>query len=177
MRRLAELVVVGVTLLTVTALSTAAIALSHGHDTRPSVQRGPASVGQLDPSCMASIHVSSSEITYQGQLVATTKGTHDEWYYIDALYERLDAAEKKIIGSTGLSPSLECRERWAIVRVTGTPPRRAIERAIATAAHAGYGVIGPCSDRGSGSPVCMAMRWLSVTRVAVAVGAGLQLQR
>ena len=51
------------------------------------------------------IIVTKSEITYQGQLVATTESVrHDDspTFKIDALYERLDAAAKKIKEDVGL---------------------------------------------------------------------------
>ena len=51
------------------------------------------------------IIVTKSEITYQGQLVATTDSVlHDDspTFKIDALYERLDAAAKKIKEDVGM---------------------------------------------------------------------------
>ena len=49
--------------------------------------------------------VTKSEITYQGQLVATTESVlrdDSPTFKIDALYERLDAASKKIKEDVGL---------------------------------------------------------------------------
>src|SRR5580698_7678180 len=49
--------------------------------------------------------VTKSEITYQGQLVATTESVlrdDSPTFKIDALYERLDAAAKKIKEDVGL---------------------------------------------------------------------------
>src|SRR3954468_3200096 len=51
------------------------------------------------------IIVTKSEITYQGQLVATTESVlrdDSPTFKIDALYERLDAASKKIKEDVGL---------------------------------------------------------------------------
>src|SRR5215475_1963042 len=51
------------------------------------------------------IIVTKSEITYQGQLVATTESVlrdDSPTFKIDALYERLDAAAKKIKEDVGL---------------------------------------------------------------------------
>ena len=60
------------------------------------------------------IIVTKSEITYQGQLVATTESVlHDDspTFKIDALFERLDAAAKKIKEDIGLAGSSDWRRK------------------------------------------------------------------
>ncbi|HUJ61632.1 MAG TPA: biopolymer transporter ExbD [Kofleriaceae bacterium] len=60
------------------------------------------------------IIVTKSEITYQGQLVATTESVlrdDSPTFKIDALFERLDAAAKKIKEEVGLASGTDWRRK------------------------------------------------------------------
>jgi biopolymer transport protein ExbD len=107
------------------------------------------------------IIVTKSEITYQGQLVATTESVlrdDSPTFKIDALYERLDAAAKKIKEEVGLgklskdlvkaceeakqnirpTPGHICPDGLAILQADETTDVRLINKIVNTAKAAGF---------------------------------------
>jgi biopolymer transport protein ExbD len=107
------------------------------------------------------IIVSKSEITYQGQLVATTESVlrdDSPTFKIDALYERLDAASKKIKEDVGLGklpkdlakacedakqnirpqPGHICPDGLAILQADESTDVRLINKIVNTAKAAGF---------------------------------------
>src|SRR3954468_7026223 len=107
------------------------------------------------------IIVTKSEITYQGQLVATTESVlrdDSPTFKIDALYERLDAASKKIKEDVGLGklpkdlvkscdeakqnirpqPGHICPDGLAILQADESTDVRLINKIVNTAKAAGF---------------------------------------
>ena len=107
------------------------------------------------------IIVTRSEITYQGQLVATTESVlrdDSPTFKIDALYERLDAAAKKIKEDVGLgklpkdlakaceeakqnirpTPGKICPDGLAILQADESTDVRLINKIVNTAKAAGF---------------------------------------
>jgi biopolymer transport protein ExbD len=108
------------------------------------------------------IIVTRSEITYQGQLVATTESVlrdDSPTFKIDALYERLDAASKKIKEDVGLGklrdktltkacedakqgirpqPGHICPDGLAILQADESTDVRLINKIVNTAKAAGF---------------------------------------
>jgi biopolymer transport protein ExbD len=107
------------------------------------------------------IIVTKTEITYQGQLVATTDSVlHDDnpTFKIDALYERLDAAAKKIKEDVSLNklpkdlqkscddakqsirpaPGKICPDGLAILQADESTDARLINKIVNTAKAAGF---------------------------------------
>jgi biopolymer transport protein ExbD len=106
------------------------------------------------------IIVTKSEITYQGQLVATTESVlrdDSPTFKIDALYERLDAAAKKIKEEVGLGrlpkdlqkacedakqgvvvPGKLCPDGLAILQADESTDVRLINKIVNTAKAAGF---------------------------------------
>src|SRR3954468_5691780 len=107
------------------------------------------------------IIVTKSEITYQGQLVATTESVlrdDSPTFKIDALFERLDAAAKKIKEDVGLGklpkdlikscedakqnirpqPGHICPDGLAILQADETTDVRLINKIVNTAKAAGF---------------------------------------
>jgi len=107
------------------------------------------------------IIVTKSEITYQGQLVATTESVlrdDSPTFKIDALFERLDAASKKIKEDVGLGklpkdlakacedakqnirpqPGHICPDGLAILQADETTDVRLINKIVNTAKAAGF---------------------------------------
>ena len=107
------------------------------------------------------IIVTRSEITYQGQLVATTESVlrdDSPTFKIDALYERLDAAAKKIKEDVGLgklpkdlvkacdeakqnirpTPGHICPDGLAILQADESTDVRLINKIVNTAKAAGF---------------------------------------
>jgi biopolymer transport protein ExbD len=107
------------------------------------------------------IIVTRSEITYQGQLVATTESVlrdDSPTFKIDALYERLDAAAKKIKEEVGLGkmpkdlakaceeakqgirpqPGHICPDGLAILQADESTDVRMINKIVNTAKAAGF---------------------------------------
>jgi biopolymer transport protein ExbD len=106
------------------------------------------------------IIVTKSEITYQGQLVATTESVlrdDSPTFKIDALYERLDAAAKKIKEDVGLgrlpkdlakacedakqgivTPGKICPDGLAILQADESTDVRLINKIVNTAKAAGF---------------------------------------
>ncbi|HTL33287.1 MAG TPA: biopolymer transporter ExbD [Kofleriaceae bacterium] len=107
------------------------------------------------------IIVTRSEITYQGQLVATTESVlrdDSPTFKIDALYERLDAAAKKIKEDVGLgkmskdlikaceeakqgirpNPGHICPDGLAILQADESTDVRLINKIVNTAKAAGF---------------------------------------
>ena len=107
------------------------------------------------------IIVTKTDITYQGQLVATTESVlKDEspTFKIDALFERLDAAAKKIKEDVGMGklpkdlakacedakqnirpqPGKICPDGLAILQADETTDARLINRIVNTAKAAGF---------------------------------------
>jgi biopolymer transport protein ExbD len=107
------------------------------------------------------IIVTRSEITYQGQLVATTESVlrdDSPTFKIDALYERLDAAAKKIKEEVGLGkmpkdlakaceeakqgirpqPGHICPDGLAILQADESTDVRLINKIVNTAKAAGF---------------------------------------
>jgi len=107
------------------------------------------------------IIVTKSEITYQGQLVATTESVlrdDSPTFKIDALYERLDAAAKKIKEDVGLGrlpkdlakacedaknnilpqPGKICPDGLAILQADQETDVRLINKIVNTAKAAGF---------------------------------------
>ena len=107
------------------------------------------------------IIVTRSEITYQGQLVATTESVlrdDSPTFKIDALYERLDAASKKIKEDVGLgklpkdlvkaceeakqnirpTPGHVCPDGLAILQADESTDVRLINKIVNTAKAAGF---------------------------------------
>ena len=107
------------------------------------------------------IIVTRSEITYQGQLVATTESVlrdDSPTFKIDALYERLDAAAKKIKEDVGLGkmpkdlakacedakqgirpqPGHICPDGLAILQADESTDVRLINKIVNTAKAAGF---------------------------------------
>jgi hypothetical protein len=107
------------------------------------------------------IIVTKSEITYQGQLVATVDSVlHDDnpTFKIDALYERLDAAAKKIKEDVSLNklpkdlqkscddakqsirpaPGKICPDGLAILQADESTDARLINKIVNTAKAAGF---------------------------------------
>ena len=107
------------------------------------------------------IIVTKSEITYQGQLVATTESVlrdDSPTFKIDALFERLDAASKKIKEEIGLGkgdkgllkaceeakqnirpqPGRICPDGLAILQADETTDVRLINKIVITAKAAGF---------------------------------------
>jgi biopolymer transport protein ExbD len=107
------------------------------------------------------IIVTRSEITYQGQLVATTESAlrdDSPTFKIDALYERLDAAAKKIKEDVGLGkmpkdlakaceeakqgirpqPGHICPDGLAILQADESTDVRLINKIVNTAKAAGF---------------------------------------
>jgi biopolymer transport protein ExbD len=107
------------------------------------------------------IIVTRSEITYQGQLVATTESVlrdDSPTFKIDALYERLDAASKKIKEDVGLlkipknlqkacedakqgirpQPGAICPDGLAILQADESTDVRLINKIVNTAKAAGF---------------------------------------
>jgi len=107
------------------------------------------------------IIVTRSEITYQGQLVATTESVlrdDSPTFKIDALYERLDAAAKKIKEDVGLGkmpkdlakacedakqgirpqPGRICPDGLAILQADESTDVRLINKIVNTAKAAGF---------------------------------------
>ena len=108
------------------------------------------------------IIVTRSEITYQGQLVATTESVlrdDSPTFKIDALYERLDAAAKKIKEDVGLGrgmpkdllkaceeakqglrpqPGKICPDGLAILQADESTDVRLINKIVNTAKAAGF---------------------------------------
>src|SRR5687768_18062686 len=119
-------------------------------DSRDTLQRAPV------------IIVTRSEITYQGQLVATTESVlrdDSPTFKIDALYERLDAAAKKIKEDVGLGknydkklleacekakqnlrpePGKVCPDGLAILQADESTDARLINKIVVTAKAAGF---------------------------------------
>jgi biopolymer transport protein ExbD len=72
------------------------------------------------------IIVTKSEITYQGQLVATTDSVLQDQsptFKIDALYERLDAAAKKIKEDIGMASNSDWRHKACEDAKNGLRPK------------------------------------------------------
>ncbi len=107
------------------------------------------------------IIVTRSEITYQGQLVATTESVlrdDSPTFKIDALYERLDAASKKIKEDVGLGkmskdlvkaceeakqglrpqPGKICPDGLAVLQADESTDVRLINKIVNTAKAAGF---------------------------------------
>jgi biopolymer transport protein ExbD len=107
------------------------------------------------------IIVTKSEITYQGQLVATTESVlrdDSPTFKIDALFERLDAAAKKIKEDVGLGrlpkdlakaceeakqnirpqPGKICPDGLAILQADESTDARLINKIVNTAKAAGF---------------------------------------
>jgi biopolymer transport protein ExbD len=107
------------------------------------------------------IIVTKSEITYQGQLVATTESVlrdDSPTFKIDALYERLDAAAKKIKEDVGLGklpkdlakacedakqnirpqPGKICPDGLAILQADESTDVRLINKIVNTSKAAGF---------------------------------------
>lgn len=107
------------------------------------------------------IIVTKSEITYQGQLVATVDSAlrdDSPTFKIDALYERLDAAAKKIKEDVGMGklpkdlakacddaknnirpqPGKICPDGLAILQADETTDARLINKIVNTAKAAGF---------------------------------------
>ena len=107
------------------------------------------------------IIVTKSEITYQGQLVATVESVlHDDspTFKIDALFERLDAAAKKIKEDVGMGklpkdlqkaceeakqnirpqPGKICPDGLAILQADESTDTRLINKIVNTAKLAGF---------------------------------------
>jgi biopolymer transport protein ExbD len=107
------------------------------------------------------IIVTKSEITYQGQLVATTESVlrdDSPTFKIDALFERLDAASKKIKENVGLGkldkglakaceeakqnirpqPGRICPDGLAILQADESTDVRLINKIVNTAKAAGF---------------------------------------
>lgn len=107
------------------------------------------------------IIVTKSEITYQGQLVATTESVlrdDSPTFKIDALFERLDAASKKIKEEVGLGklpkdlakaceeakqnirpqPGKICPDGLAILQADESTDVRLINKIVNTAKAAGF---------------------------------------
>ncbi|MBA3465035.1 MAG: biopolymer transporter ExbD [Deltaproteobacteria bacterium] len=107
------------------------------------------------------IIVTKSEITYQGQLVATVESAlrdDSPTFKIDALYERLDAASKKIKEDVGMGklpkdlakacddaknnirpqPGKICPDGLAILQADETTDARLINKIVNTAKAAGF---------------------------------------
>jgi hypothetical protein len=107
------------------------------------------------------IIVTKSEITYQGQLVATTESVlrdDSPTFKIDALFERLDAASKKIKEDVGLgkmpkdlvkacdeakqnirpTPGHICPDGLAILQADELTDVRLINKIVNTAKAAGF---------------------------------------
>lgn len=107
------------------------------------------------------IIVTRSEITYQGQLIATTESVlrdDSPTFKIDALYERLDAAAKKIKEEVGLGklpkdlakaceeakqnirpqPGRICPDGLAILQADESTDVRLINKIVNTAKAAGF---------------------------------------
>jgi len=107
------------------------------------------------------IIVTKSEITYQGQLVATTESVlrdDSPTFKIDALYERLDAAAKKIKEEVGLGklpkdlakacedakqnirpqPGKICPDGLAILQADESTDVRLINKIVNTSKAAGF---------------------------------------
>ena len=107
------------------------------------------------------IIVTKSEITYQGQLVATTESVlrdDSPTFKIDALFERLDAAAKKIKEDVGMGhydkkllkacddakqqirpqPGFICPDGLAILQADETTDVRLINKIVNTAKLAGF---------------------------------------
>jgi biopolymer transport protein ExbD len=107
------------------------------------------------------IIVTKSEITYQGQLVATTESVlrdDSPTFKIDALFERLDAASKKIKEDVGLGklpkdlqkacdeakqnirpqPGHVCPDGLAILQADESTDVRLINKIVNTAKAAGF---------------------------------------
>lgn len=107
------------------------------------------------------IIVTKSEITYQGQLVATTESVlrdDSPTFKIDALFERLDAASKKIKEEVGLGklpkdlakaceeakqnirpqPGRICPDGLAILQADESTDVRLINKIVNTAKAAGF---------------------------------------
>jgi biopolymer transport protein ExbD len=107
------------------------------------------------------IIVTRSEITYQGQLVATTESVlrdDSPTFKIDALYERLDAAAKKIKEDVGLGkipkdlakacdeakqgirpqPGRICPDGLAVLQADESTDVRLINKIVNTAKAAGF---------------------------------------
>lgn len=107
------------------------------------------------------IIVSKSEITYQGQLVATVESVlrdDSPTFKIDALFERLDAASKKIKEEVGMGkvakdlakaceeakqgirpqPGRICPDGLAILQADETTDVRLINKIVNTAKAAGF---------------------------------------
>src|ERR1700691_2004364 len=106
------------------------------------------------------IIVTKSEITYQGQLVATTESVlrdDSPTFKIDALYERLDAAAKKIKEDVGLgrlpkdlakacedakqgivTPDKTCPDGLAVLQADESTDVRLINKIVNTAKAAGF---------------------------------------
>jgi biopolymer transport protein ExbD len=107
------------------------------------------------------IQVTKSEIVYQGQLVATTESVlrdDSPTFKIDALFERLDAASKKIKEEVGLgklpkdlakaceeakqnirpTPGHICPDGLAILQADETTDVRLINKIVNTAKAAGF---------------------------------------
>jgi hypothetical protein len=104
--------------------------------------------------------VTKEEITYQGQLVATTESVlrdDSPTFKIDALYERLDAAAKKIKEDVGLgripkdlakacedakngqvTPGKICPDGLAILQADESTDVRLINKIVNTAKAAGF---------------------------------------
>lgn len=107
------------------------------------------------------IIVTKSEITYQGQLVATTESAlrdDSPTFKIDALFERLDAASKKIKEDVGMGklpkdlakacedaknnirpqPGKICPDGLAILQADESTDARLINKIVNTAKAAGF---------------------------------------
>ena len=72
------------------------------------------------------IIVTKSEITYEGQLVATTDSVLQDQsptFKIDALYERLDAAAKKIKETVGMASDSDWRHKACADAKNGIRPK------------------------------------------------------
>jgi biopolymer transport protein ExbD len=118
-------------------------------DSRDTLQQAPVMI------------VTAQEITYQGQLVATVESVmHDDspTFKIDALYERLDAASKKIKEDVGLGrlpkdlakacedakqnirpqPGKICPDGLAILQADKETDVRLINKIVNTAKAAGF---------------------------------------
>lgn len=118
-------------------------------DTKEALQQAPV------------IIVTKTEITYQGQLVATTDSVlrdDSPTFKIDALYERLDAAAKKIKEDVGMNrmpkklqegcekakrnerpePGFICPDGLAILQADQETDARLINKIVVTAKAAGF---------------------------------------
>jgi hypothetical protein len=145
-----EVVTVGRAMLVVAGLTaTIAGVTEAAHPGTPMIA-GPVRIEGFEASsALPVITFTGTEITYQGQLVATTEsvigehGTPDG--AIDALFERLDASARKVILSDPEPPVVEGAPpgRQVILQIDGTAPRLGhwLTRIVRTANKAGYQVL------------------------------------